>query len=351
MLQRSEENASPVDCSDTDVVLACMEDLDKCPAACKAEYEEDNGEDEVVKSGDLAVTAAANNGSIIVGTPSDLDTITFKTSEEVEITKVILKRYGFSASTDIANVWLENDDGLVISNKKPVNSKGLTTLTIDKDYRTVDGTLNATIVVQTVAGLNKQGATIGFKVDEVESTAANVDLPSKDPTTYSVIKYDGSKVVASTRGGTKTYNYAEGEMYEVAKFKVKAADDSAILINGFTLVDAATAPNVARIGDVIDDVTVTIDDVEVKGLKFSTDKRKLTVSFDEVEVAAKQNANIVLSMSLTDFDNNFGSKIDFTLTDTDFNAVEATTKVRVSLTNSAYAPLGTLPLQTNTFKG
>jgi plasmid rolling circle replication initiator protein Rep len=65
-------------------------------------------------------------------------------------------------------------------------------------------------------------------------------LPSKNPTTYSVVKYDGSKVVITTRGGNKEYNYVEGEMYEVAKFKVKAADDAAILINGFTLVDGAT---------------------------------------------------------------------------------------------------------------
>jgi hypothetical protein len=126
-------------------------------------------------------------------------------------------------------------------------------------------------------------------------------------------------------------------MYEVAKFKVKAADDSAILINGFTLNDATAA---VKLKDVVDDVTVTIDDVEVKGLKFSIDKTKLTVSFDEVEVAAKQNANIVLSMSLTDFDNNYGDNIDFTLTDTDFNAVEADTKVRVGLKDSDGSVLG-----------
>jgi hypothetical protein len=200
MLQRSEANG--VDCEDSDVMYACLENIDECPSACKAQYSEEedgNNEDEVVKSGDLAVTASANNGSIIVGVPSDTDTITFKTNEEVEITKVVLKRYGFSAAGDIANVWLENEDGLVISNKKPVNTKGLTTLTIDKDYRTVDGTLNATIVVQTITPFNKQGATIGFKVNEVQSTAANVDLPSKDPTTYSVVNYNGSVVVASTR--------------------------------------------------------------------------------------------------------------------------------------------------------
>jgi hypothetical protein len=46
MLQRSEENG--IDCSDVDVVLACTEDIDNCPAACKAEYneEENNGEEE-----------------------------------------------------------------------------------------------------------------------------------------------------------------------------------------------------------------------------------------------------------------------------------------------------------------
>ena len=62
MLQRSEENGAGVDCDDTDVVLACLEDLDNCPAACKAEYEDGGDDNTVVKSGDLAVTASAAQG-------------------------------------------------------------------------------------------------------------------------------------------------------------------------------------------------------------------------------------------------------------------------------------------------
>jgi hypothetical protein len=151
MLMRSESAAPAVDCEDAIIKAACVLDSDECPAACKTTDEP--AEDEKAKSGNLSVTAKANDSIIVKEVPSDLDTITFKTSEEVEITKVTLERYGFSAATDIVNVWLENDDGRVISNKKPVNNKGLSTLTIDKDYRKVDGIFNATIVVQTTAGI------------------------------------------------------------------------------------------------------------------------------------------------------------------------------------------------------
>jgi hypothetical protein len=103
MLMRSEDAAPLVDCEDADVVLACMSDLDNCPAACKADYEEeDNNEDVVVKAGDLAVTAKASTiGKAIMNAESDLDTLTFKTSEEVEISKVTLERYGYSKNTDV----------------------------------------------------------------------------------------------------------------------------------------------------------------------------------------------------------------------------------------------------------
>jgi hypothetical protein len=64
MLQRSAENATPVDCDDTDVALLCLQEAadgeyKECPVACRDTEEEDNT-DEVVKSGDLAVKAEAN---------------------------------------------------------------------------------------------------------------------------------------------------------------------------------------------------------------------------------------------------------------------------------------------------
>jgi len=149
MLQRSEENGAGVDCEDTDVVLACLEDLDNCPAACKADYEDENEDNTVVKSGDLAVTAkAGETKKVIVPGTSDLDTLTFKTSEEVEITKVVLERYGYSDADDIYSLRLEDENGTVIADEKSL-VKDKATLSIKKDYRNVDGTLKATVVVQT----------------------------------------------------------------------------------------------------------------------------------------------------------------------------------------------------------
>jgi hypothetical protein len=161
MLMRSEDAAPLVDCEDADVVLACMSDLDNCPAACKADYEEDNNDDYVVvKSGDLAVTAdSSDDAKVFIGRASDLDVLTFKTSEEVEISKVVLERYGYSTAKQVAAVWLENEDGKVITNKATVDSKGQAKLTLKKDYKKVDGEMNATIVLQTTANDNSAEAT------------------------------------------------------------------------------------------------------------------------------------------------------------------------------------------------
>ena len=190
MLMRSEggsEVSDETDCEDPLVVLACNSDSDACPAACK---EESKDEDEVVKSGDLAVTASAAAGRkvIVPSSISDLDTLTFKTSEEVELSKVVLERYGYSVGTDVANVWLEDEDGNVISNKASLNTKGQANLTIKKDYRKVDGTYSATIVVET-SNTAAAGKTMGFKVVDVNSTAKNVDLGDYSPYTYDTVVY------------------------------------------------------------------------------------------------------------------------------------------------------------------
>ena len=152
MLMRSEDAAPLVDCEDADVVIACLESLDNCPAACRADYEEPTNPDEVVKSGSLVVTAAANSSKNIVKKGvSDMDTLKFKTSEEVTISKVVLERYGRSYYDSVKSVRLEDEDGNVLttSTDNSVNNKDKVTLSLKKGYRTVDGTLNAIVRVET----------------------------------------------------------------------------------------------------------------------------------------------------------------------------------------------------------
>ncbi len=104
-----------------------------CPAACR-----EGGDNTVVKSGDLSVTAKATEGRRArVPGVSDLDTLTFKTSEDVNITKVTLERYGYSSQNDVDEVRLEDQDGNVIADGKGL-TKDKVTLSIKKDYRSVD---------------------------------------------------------------------------------------------------------------------------------------------------------------------------------------------------------------------
>ena len=190
MLQRSEgdtgssSEASSTDCDDAAIALACKLGSDLCPAKCKAAEEE---EDDVVRSGDLAVTAKAAAGRKVLanGAISDLDTLTFKTSEDIEITKITLEKYGYSdGAAVISGVWLEDADGNMITNEKPLGNKDQLTLSVKKDYRMVDGTMVATVVLRTNSGTGYVGGTIGFKVVSVESTAENEDLDLKNYTPY-----------------------------------------------------------------------------------------------------------------------------------------------------------------------
>ena len=69
MLMRSDEGGAVVDCDDPVVALACLDpELDAykdCPAACRDNGEEEE-ENKVVKSGDLAVTASASSTKKII---------------------------------------------------------------------------------------------------------------------------------------------------------------------------------------------------------------------------------------------------------------------------------------------
>ena len=118
MLMRS-ENETPSICEETDVKVICAveeaaEEYKDCPAACRKDNtkeEEDNNSDEVVKAGDLDVTASGeSNGRVFIGRSSDLDTITLKTSEEVTISKIVLEREGYTTKDNVANVWLEDEN-------------------------------------------------------------------------------------------------------------------------------------------------------------------------------------------------------------------------------------------------
>ena len=316
MLQRASEGEDKDLC---EMCLATGIGADKCEAVCGSDNnEEEDNNDEVVKSGDIAVSSsAAEDRSVIVPGTSDLDTLTFKTSEEVTLNKVVLERYWFSNNTaNIDGIWLEDEDGNVIttSQTNTPNSKGLVNLSLKKDYKTVDGTLNATIVIKmsTVANETPSG-TIGFKVSDVTSSAKNVDLGNYKAYTYDVVKYDGSVATVSARGWEKEHNYEAGKSYEVSKFKVKAPEGSAILVKSFTFKDAWNL-NTYDFLD-IDSVKVTVAGKTVKATASIDKSEELTVSFKEdVEIAAKQNVEFIITSALnSDFDK-YGSTIKFNMT-------------------------------------
>ena len=370
MLQRSEANGAGVDCDDTDVVLACLEDLDNCPAACKAEYE-DEGEtsDEVVKSGDLAVSAKANKGASVISNwaTSDLDTLTFKTSEDITVKSITLERYGFSKAADVASIWLEDLDGNKVTAEKSLSaSKDTVTLSIKKDYQTIENGDELVIVITTVGSTTAVmwSKSIWFKVTDVDSSAKNLDLSDYDANLYDIIDYLGTDAKIQLKGSHKDYNYEEWKSYEVAKIKVMATN-AAILVKGFTLTQSdgrkcttaevggtattaipaacsavgATTNTVAfpagslDLDKFIDEVEVLVDGKAIKA-KASLKRDELTITFDEQEIAINKNSTFTVNVTLKDFDE-FGADINLWFDDpADVTILEAKNKVRVSVKDS-----------------
>ena len=321
MLMRAE--ATGVNCDDEMVQLACAMESDECPAACREDASKGSDNTDKVAKGDLEVTAdAAPNKKIIASGTSDLDTITFKTSEKVDINKITLERYGYSKADQVVEVRLEDQDGNVIADAKGL-TKDKVTLSLKKGYRTVDGKLEATLVV-TTSGAD---GTMGFKVTNVDSTAANVNLDDYSANLYDVVGYSSEEVFVEIKGTAKDYNYEEGKSYEVARLKVKAGN-SAINVKGFTLTNASGLD----VGEFLDELTVTSEGKDVKGLKYSVNKDdELVISFDEVKIDINKNATFVISASFKEFDD-YEETIAYYIAETaDVNAVEVKNGSRVKL--------------------
>ena len=101
MMMRADENYTPVaeGCS-AEELLACFnaDDYDACIAACSDEGEEE--EPVIAKAGTLNVSPKSNDGAkVFLGGVSELDTINLKASEEINVEKVTLEKYGYTVNS------------------------------------------------------------------------------------------------------------------------------------------------------------------------------------------------------------------------------------------------------------
>ena len=280
----------------------------------------------VVKAGDLKVTAAAaTNRRIIQNAVSDLDTITLEASQDINLEKVVLERYGYSSSSDVEAVWLENSKGEKVTNERSLNSKDEVSLTINRDYRAIGKKSDLTIVVKTAD--NTVNKTIGFKVKAVESSAKNLDLSSYTPFTYDVTAYTGSKVSVEMKGSNRSYHYTANKMYEVARLQVKAPN-SAVVVKGFSLKNTWNLD----LDRYLDKVEVLVDGKALSNVSYSVNRdRDLVLSFADKTIDIRKNVTFVVNASFKTLDR-YGETVTLLpRDDSAINAVEEKTKTRVSI--------------------
>ena len=279
-----------------------------------------------VKAGDLKVTAAAaTNRRIIQNAVSDLDTITLEASQDINLEKVVLERYGYSSSSDVEAVWLENSKGEKVTNERSLNSKDEVSLTINRDYRAIGKKADLTIVVKTAN--NTVNKTIGFKVKAVESSAKNLDISSYTPFTYDVTDYTGSKVAVEMKGSNRSYHYTANKMYEVARLQVKAPN-SAVVVKGFSLKNTGNLD----LDRYLDKVEVLADGKALSNVSYSVNRdRDLVVSFADKTIDIRKNVTFVVNASFKTLDR-YGETVTLLpRDDSAINAVEEKTKTRVSI--------------------
>ena len=343
MLERAAETVNPSECNDPAVLLACSLGSDSCPAACRADEEttvDENGNKVVVKSGDLSITATATEGKKVIlgGATSYLDTINLKASEAITLNSITLERYGFSSYADIDAIWLENADGVQITNEKSLSSsKDTVTLNLKKEYKELNAEDTVVIAIRTVNPTPATpGTSVGFKVKDVDSSAKNVDLSSYSPYLYDMIKYTGSDVTITPKGRDTVYHYNSEESYEIARFQVRASN-SAISVNGFTLNNSSATGTPLDLDKYVKDVSISLGDgTEVKNVKYTANKdNELVISFDTVEVEINKSIVFVVEASFVDFDQ-FWNVIELMIDwSNDIKAVESKNQVNATVKDSA----------------
>ena len=316
----------------------CILEEGDCPEACEGvvnnnnnNNNQNNNQNNDVKSGKLTVTNEKNEDGMVFssGYVSELDTINFSSDEEVTINSITLKRVGLSSRTSIEEIWLENEEGKKVTTEKSINSSDMVTLSINKDYRTIDGKASFVVVVKTPNKKTTElGTNIGFEISEIDSTAKNAsDKTSTNK--YAFADYTAKGVKIEIKGNPTTYDYKDGESYEVAKMKINATD-VAVKVEWFTLNQTGT--NSVDLDD-IDDVEVLVNGTSIKGVNWSVKKSDLTITFPEQEIAQKANAIFTVKASFKDF-TDFGKNIQFHLDAANVNIKEVNNNVRVNVTGA-----------------
>ena len=145
-----------------------------------------------------------------------------------------------------------------------------------------------------------------------------------------MVVFNGSTVTVKGNGSaTNTYNYAEGDTYNVAKFQLRAGD-AALIVNGFTLTN--TAANKLDMTKFVDKVEVLANGTPLKGVTFkATRDDKLVLSFDKQEIDIRGRVTYVVRVTLKDFDD-YSKELKLAIADpSDFNALEKKTETRVTV--------------------
>ena len=280
--------ACRVDCDDPWTVIACTTNSEECPLVCRQggdNPENPDNPDNPEPNGnlDISVNSYSDWRKLIVWWVSDMDTLRFVSNEEITVNKITLERYWYSAWSDVVKVWLEDQDWNFVTDEKTIDDNDHVTLSIKKDYKTLDWTQNLTVVVELSANATNWW-TMWFKVISVESSALNIEIDNSNVHTYDIVSYEWSTLEVTNSLSDANYIYDESESYKIASIKLRAPATSAALVNWFTFTNKWDF-NI----NLLDDVLLEVN-WESENVSYSIKNWEIISSFDSVEIPAKASA-------------------------------------------------------------
>ncbi len=280
--------ACRIDCDDPLTVIACTTNSEECPLVCRQggdnpETPDNPNNPEPNGNLDISVISPFDWRKLVVWWTSDMDTLRFASSEEITVSKITLERYWYSAWSDVVGVWLENEDWWAITTVKTIDDNDHVTLSILKDFKTIDWIEKRTVVVELSENATNWW-TMWFKVISVESSASNIEIDNSNVQTYDIVSYEWSTLEVSNRLSDANHIYDESEFYKIASIKLKAPATSAALVNWFTFTNKWDF-NI----NLLDDVLLEVD-WESENISYSIKNWEIISSFDSVEIPAKASA-------------------------------------------------------------
>ena len=275
------------------------------------------------KSWNLSISAvSAEVKNVIKWWTSDMDTLTFKPSEEIKVNKITLEKYGYSTNDAVAEIRLENGDWNIITSAWALDSYWRITLTVKKDYKVISNSEDWTIVVRLSEDANNWW-TVWFRVIDVDSSAENFNLDGYTSYVYNIISYESNNLTLTNNLESTHYTYNWDETFKIASIKLKAPDTTTATIKWFTFTN-----NWNLNSNLLENLSLIADNRAIN-MNYEIKNKEISISFNDIDLSAKSSISFDLYSDLSEL-SEYWKYLKLSISEsTDIRAIDKKTGARM----------------------